>query len=104
MRTPPLHHGTQHGTRSGYGQSWLFVRPLDLPLTFRHENGRFGSLRPKPLPGPPPCAAGQIIPADDPRNPTDADVYARTRNVDVTLRWRASTFWGVDVVTQVELT
>jgi hypothetical protein len=30
------------------------------------------------------------------------DAYAR--NVDVTLRWRASTFWGVDVVTQVELT
>ena len=29
---------------------------------------------------------------------------AYTRNVDVTLRWRASTFWGVDVVTQVELT
>ena len=57
------------------GQSWLFVPPLDLPLTFRHENGRFGSLRPKPLPGPPPCATGQIIPADDPRNPTDADVY-----------------------------
>ena len=30
------------------------------------------------------------------------DAYAR--NVDVTLRWRTSTFWGVDVVTQVELT
>ena len=57
------------------GQSWLFVPPLDLPLAFRHENGRFGSLRPKPLPGPPPCATGQIIPADDPRNPTGADVH-----------------------------
>jgi murein DD-endopeptidase MepM/ murein hydrolase activator NlpD len=57
------------------GQSWLFVPPLDLPLTFRHENGRFGSLRPKPLPGPPPCATRQIIPADDPRNPTGADVH-----------------------------
>jgi len=29
---------------------------------------------------------------------------AHVRNVDVTLRWRASTFWGVDVVTQVDLT
>jgi murein DD-endopeptidase MepM/ murein hydrolase activator NlpD len=57
------------------GQSWLFVPPLDLPLTFRHENGRFGSLRPKPLPGPPSCVTRQIIPADDPRNPTDADVH-----------------------------
>jgi hypothetical protein len=28
---------------------------------------------------------------------------AHSRNIDVTLRWRASTFWGVDVVTQVEL-
>jgi murein DD-endopeptidase MepM/ murein hydrolase activator NlpD len=54
--------------------SWLFVPPLDLPLTFRHENGRFGSLRPTPLPGPPPCATRQIIPADDPRNPTGTDV------------------------------
>jgi murein DD-endopeptidase MepM/ murein hydrolase activator NlpD len=57
------------------GQSWLFVPPLDLPLTFRHENGRFGSLRPKQLPGPPPCATRQVIPADDPDNPTGADVY-----------------------------
>lgn len=56
-------------------QSWLFVPPLDLPLSFRHENGRFGSLRPKPLAGPPPCATGQVIPADDPRNPTGDDVY-----------------------------
>lgn len=57
------------------GQSWLFVPPLDPPLTFRHENGRFGSLRPKPLPGPPPCATRQIIPAGDPQNPTGADVH-----------------------------
>lgn len=57
-------------------QSWLFVPPLALPLTFRHENGRFGSLRPKPLTGPTPsCATTQIIPADDPRNPTGADVH-----------------------------
>jgi murein DD-endopeptidase MepM/ murein hydrolase activator NlpD len=56
-------------------QSWLFVPPLDLPLSFRHENGRFGSLRPKPLAGPPPCATGQVIAADDPRNPTGADVH-----------------------------
>ena len=56
-------------------QSWLFVPPLDLPLELRLENGRFGALRPKPLPGPPPCATGQIIPADDPRNPTGADVH-----------------------------
>jgi murein DD-endopeptidase MepM/ murein hydrolase activator NlpD len=57
------------------GQSWLFVPPLDLPLTFRHANGRFGSLRPKPLPGPPPCTTRQIIPVDDPRNPTGSDVH-----------------------------
>jgi murein DD-endopeptidase MepM/ murein hydrolase activator NlpD len=56
------------------GQSWLFVPPLNLPLGLRHANGRFGSLRPKPLPSPPPCATRQVIPADDPRNPTDADV------------------------------
>jgi hypothetical protein len=48
------------------GQSWLFVPPLDLPLALRLENGRFGALRPKPLPAPPPCATTQIIPADDP--------------------------------------
>jgi len=56
-------------------QSWLFVPPLDLPLSMRLENGRFGALRPKPLPSPPPCATTQIIPADDPRNPTGADVH-----------------------------
>ena len=54
--------------------SWLFVPPLDLPLTLRIENGRFGALRPKPLPEPPPCATGQVIPAGDPRNPTGRDV------------------------------
>jgi murein DD-endopeptidase MepM/ murein hydrolase activator NlpD len=57
------------------GQSWLFVPPLDLPLRLRIENGRFGSLRPKQLTGPPrPCTSTQIIPADDPRNPTGIDV------------------------------
>jgi hypothetical protein len=50
--------------------SWLFVPPLELPLTLRLENGRFGALRPKPLPQPPPCATTQFIPAGDPRNPT----------------------------------
>ena len=49
--------------------------PLDLPLTLRLENGRFGSLRPASLRRPPPCATGQVIPADDPRNPTGADVH-----------------------------
>jgi len=57
------------------GQSWLFVPPLDLPLTFRHENGRFGSLRPQPLPDVPPCATRQIIAADDPRNPAGVEVH-----------------------------
>jgi murein DD-endopeptidase MepM/ murein hydrolase activator NlpD len=57
------------------GQSWLFVPPLDQPLELRLENGRFGALRPKPLPGPPPCATTQIIQADDPRNPTGTDVH-----------------------------
>jgi hypothetical protein len=28
---------------------------------------------------------------------------AYTHNIDVRLHWRASTFWGVDVVTQVDL-
>jgi hypothetical protein len=56
-------------------QSWLFVPPLDLPLALRLANGRFGALRPAPLPGPPPCASGQVIPAADPRNPTGADVH-----------------------------
>jgi hypothetical protein len=53
--------------------SWLFVPPLDLPLSLRLENGRFGALRPKPLPGPPPCASSQVIPAGD--NPTGDDVH-----------------------------
>jgi murein DD-endopeptidase MepM/ murein hydrolase activator NlpD len=56
-------------------QSWLFVPPLDLPLTLRLENGRFGALRPKPLAAPPPCASSQVIHADDPANPTGADVH-----------------------------
>ena len=55
-------------------QSWLIVPPLDLPLTFRHANGRFGSLRPKPVSGPRPCATRQVVPADDPQNPTGTDV------------------------------
>ena len=54
---------------------WLFVPPLELPLTLRIENGRFGALRPKPLPQPPPCATTQFIPADDPRNPSGGDLY-----------------------------
>jgi hypothetical protein len=57
------------------GQSWQFVPPLDLPLTLRLENGRFGALRPKALEAPPPCATEQVIPADDPANPTGADVH-----------------------------
>jgi Peptidase family M23 len=57
------------------GQSWRFVPPLDLPLSLRLENGRFGALRPKPLPGPAPCATSQVIPAGDPRNPTRDDVH-----------------------------
>jgi hypothetical protein len=56
-------------------QSWLFVPPLDLPLSLRLEDGRFGALRPKSLPGPPPCATSQVIPAGDPRNPTRNDVH-----------------------------
>ena len=54
---------------------WLFVPPLELPLVLRLENGRFGAPRPKALPGPPPCVSGQIIAADDPANPTGADVH-----------------------------
>lgn len=56
-------------------QSWTFVPPLDLPLVLRIENGRFGALRPALLPGAPPCATGQVIPAADPRNPTGSDAY-----------------------------
>lgn len=57
------------------GQSWQFVPPLDLPLTLRLENGRFGALRPKALETPPLCVTAQVIPADDPANPTGADVH-----------------------------
>jgi Peptidase family M23 len=57
------------------GQAWQFVPPLDLPLTLRLENGRFGALRPKALEVSPPCATAQVIPADDPANPTGADVH-----------------------------
>lgn len=56
------------------GHAWPIVPPLDLPLALRVENGRFGALRPKPLDDPPSCASGQVLPADDPRNPTGADV------------------------------
>lgn len=56
-------------------QDWQFVPPLDLPLSLRVETGRFGALRPKPLGRVPPCATGQVIPADDPRNPTGDDVH-----------------------------
>ena len=56
-------------------QSWLFSPPLELPLRPRLENGRFDSLRPRALPGPPPCTSTQVLPADDPRNPTDRDVH-----------------------------
>ena len=56
-------------------QSWLFSPPLDMPLQARLENGRFDSLRPRPLPTVPLCATTQIIPADDPSNPTESDVH-----------------------------
>jgi peptidase M23-like protein len=57
-------------------QSWKFVPPLDLPITLRLENGRFQSLRPTPIPGRPrPCTTRQIIPATDPRNPTNQDIH-----------------------------
>jgi hypothetical protein len=55
--------------------SWLFSPPLDVPFGFRFENGRFDSLRPRPLPAAPPCASANVIPADDPRNPTGRDVH-----------------------------
>lgn len=55
--------------------SWLFSPPLDMPLQLRLENGRFDSLRPRPLPAAPPCATTQVIPVDDPRNPTGSDVH-----------------------------
>ena len=56
-------------------QSWLFSPPLELPLQPRLENGRFDSLRRRPLAGPPDCNTTQIILADDPANPTDRDVH-----------------------------
>jgi hypothetical protein len=56
-------------------QSWTPVPPLDLPLTFRHENGRFGSLRPKPLTTRLSCTTGQGLPAGDPHNPTPHDIH-----------------------------
>ena len=55
-------------------QSWIFGPPLEPPLALRLANGRFDSLRPRELPSPPLCASTQIIPADDPRNPTGRDV------------------------------
>jgi peptidase M23-like protein len=59
-------------------QSWLFAPPLDMPLALRLENGRFDSLRPRRLPSAPPCATNHLIPADDPSNPTGADVHFAT--------------------------
>ena len=58
--------------------SWLFVPPLDMPLALRTENGRFDSQRPQPLPGPPSCETTHVIPAEDPDNPTDRDVFFAT--------------------------
>jgi Peptidase family M23 len=55
-------------------QSWLFSPPLELPLQLRLENGRFDSLRRRQLPSAPPCTTTQVIPADDPSNPTGRDV------------------------------
>jgi len=55
-------------------QSWLFSPPLELPLQPRLENGRFDSLRPRPLGRVPQCNTTQIIPATDPLNPTGRDV------------------------------
>ena len=54
-------------------QSWLFVPPLDMPLSLRLENGRFGSLRRRALPVPPLCATTQVIPG-----PTGEDVHFAT--------------------------
>jgi hypothetical protein len=56
-------------------QSWLFSPPLELPLQLRVENGRFDSLRRRELPRVPPCSTTQVIPADDPSNPTGRDVH-----------------------------
>ena len=55
--------------------SWSLVPPLDLPLTFRHANGRFGSLRPKPYPRRLTCTTRQILPPGDPHNPTPHDIH-----------------------------
>ena len=51
----------------------LLVPPLDLPLRLRLASGQYGALRPKPLPDAPQCFSTQIIPADDPNNPTGQD-------------------------------
>jgi hypothetical protein len=59
-------------------QSWVFAPLLDMPLQVRLENGRFDSLRPRRLPTSPPCSTSHLIPADDPSNPTGADVYFAT--------------------------
>jgi hypothetical protein len=56
-------------------QSWLFSPPRELPLRLRLENGRFDSLRPRPLPEVPRCSTTQVIDADDPSNPTGRDVH-----------------------------
>ena len=52
----------------------LLVPPLDLPLRLRLAGGQYGALRPKPLPDVPQCFSTQLIPADDPDNPTGRDV------------------------------
>lgn len=57
-------------------QDWLFSPPLDMPLQLRLENGRFDSLRPKRLPGTPPCATNQTA-ANLPRSPEGAEGYFR---------------------------
>jgi murein DD-endopeptidase MepM/ murein hydrolase activator NlpD len=56
-------------------QSWLFSPPLEMPLQPRLENGRFDSLRRRELPAAPQCTTTQVVPADDPGNPTGRDVY-----------------------------
>ena len=56
-------------------QSWLFSPPLQQPLRLRLANGRFDSLRPRPLPEAPPCTTTQVVLAGDPSNPTDRDVH-----------------------------
>ena len=48
-------------------------------MTLRTENGRFDSVRPKPLPGEPPCATNHVIPATDPSNPTEERRLLRRR-------------------------